>query len=284
MQAVVDWRHPEISIRRQCELLGINRSGLYYEPVGETEENLLLMRMLDEQFTQTPFYGSRKMTEWLVARGHVVNRKRVSRLMERMGLEAVYPKPKLSQPGEGHHIYPYLLRDTVVERVNQVWSTDITYIRMTQGFVYLVAVMDWFSRFVLSWALSLTMEVDFCLEALKRALRRGRPEIFNSDQGSQFTSEKFTGELAGRQIAISMDGRGRCMDNIFVERLWRSLKYEEVVCCERLAGRDQAVLYRRWRMALRSQPAGAGFKPPQAAGVKSPGGERCGKGGSNSVR
>jgi putative transposase len=228
MRALVDWDHPEISIRRQCELLGVNRSGLYYEPAGESEENLLLMRLLDEQYTRTPFYGSRKMTEWLGTRGYEVNRKRVSRLMEVMGLETVYPKPKLSQPGDGHRIYPYLLRDVAVERVNQVWSTDITYIRMAQGFVYLVAVMDWFSRFVLSWALSVTMEVDFCLEALGRALRRGRPEIFNSDQGSQFTSEKFTGELARREITISMDGRGRCMDNIFVERLWRSLKYEEV--------------------------------------------------------
>ncbi len=225
---MVERGHSEISVRRQCELLGVNRSGLYYEPVGESKENLQLMRLLDEQFTRTPFYGSRRMTEWLATVGHAVNRKRVSRLMELLGIEAVYPKPKLSQPGEGHRIYPYLLRGTTVERVNQVWSTDITYIRMAQGFVYLVAVMDWFSRFVLSWALSLTMEVDFCIEALKRALRRGRPDIFNSDQGSQFTSEKFTGELAGRQIAISMDGRGRCMDNIFVERLWRSLKYEEV--------------------------------------------------------
>jgi len=215
-------------VRRQCELLGVNRSGLYYEPVGESPENLLLMRLLDEQYTRTPFYGSRKMTEWLAIQGHPVNRKRVSRLMERMGIEAVYPKPKLSHPGEGHRIYPYLLRGTTVERVNQVWGTDITYIRMAQGFLYLVAVMDWFSRFVLSWSLSPAMEVEFCVEALKRALRRGRPEIFNSDQGAQFTSEKFTGELAGRQIAISMDGRGRCMDNIFVERLWRSLKYEEV--------------------------------------------------------
>ncbi len=160
--------------------------------------------------------------------GPQVNRKRVSRLMELLGIEAVYPKPKLSLPGEGHRIYPYLLRGVAVERVNQVWSTDITYIRMAQGFVYLVAVMDWFSRFVLSWSLSLTMEVDFCIEALKRALRRGQPDIFNTDQGSQFTSEKFTGELARRHIAISMDGRGRCLDNIFVERLWRSLKYEEV--------------------------------------------------------
>ena len=220
--------HADLSVRRQCELLGVNRAGLYYEPVGESEENLLLMRLLDEQYTRAPFYGSRRMTAWLATVGHEVNRKRVSRLMEVMGIEAVYPKPKLSQPGEGHRIFPYLLRGTTVERVNQVWSTDITYIRMAQGFLYLVAIMDWFSRFVLSWSLSLTMEVEFCVEALKRALRRGLPDIFNSDQGSQFTSEKFTGELAERQIAISMDGRGRCMDNIFVERLWRSLKYEEV--------------------------------------------------------
>ncbi len=187
-----------------------------------------LMRLLDEQYTRTPFYGSRRMAEWLGTRGFEVNRKRVSRLMALMGIEAVYPKPRLSQPGEGHKIYPYLLRGVAVERVNQVWSTDITYIRMEQGFVYLVAVMDWFSRYVLSWRLSLTMELDFCIEALRCALRRGRPEIFNSDQGSQFTSEKFTGHLETRQISISMDGRGRCMDNIFIERLWRSLKYEEV--------------------------------------------------------
>lgn len=228
MRALVDREHPDLSIRRQCELLGVNRAGLYYEPKGESEENLLLLRLLDEQYTRTPFYGSRKMTKWLATAGHTVNRKRVSRLMEVLGIQAVYPKPKLSQPGEGHRIYPYLLRATTVERVNQVWSTDITYIRMAQGFLYLVAVMDWFSRYVLSWSLSVTMEVEFCVEALQRALRRGRPEIFNSDQGSQFTSEKFTEELAERQIAISMDGRGRCMDNIFVERLWRSLKYEEV--------------------------------------------------------
>jgi putative transposase len=209
-------------------LLGVNRAGLYYEPVGESEENLLLMRLLDEQYTRAPFYGSRRMTEWLVTRGHEVNRKRISRLMQVMGLEAVYPKPKLSQPGEGHKIYPYLLKGVTVERVNQVWSTDITYIRMAQGFVYLVAVMDWFSRYVLSWSLSMTLEVGFCLEALKSAFRRGQPEIFNSDQGSHFTSEKFTAALKARQVAISMDGRGRCMDNIWIERLWRSLKYEEV--------------------------------------------------------
>jgi putative transposase len=186
------------------------------------------MRLIDEQYTRAPFYGSRRMTAWLQDRGHDVNRKRVTRLMQLMGIEAVYPKPNLSRAAEGHKIYPYLLRGVEIARVNQVWSTDITYIPMAHGFVYLVAVMDWFSRFVLSWMLSLTMELDFCVAALQRALRWGRPEIFNSDQGSQFTSDDFTGELEQRHIAISMDGRGRCLDNIFIERLWRSLKYEEV--------------------------------------------------------
>jgi putative transposase len=224
----VDWEHAEFSVRHQCELLGINRSSLFYEPMGESEQNLRLMRLLDEQYTRTPFYGSRRMTKWFGTQGYHVNRKRISRLMEVMGIQAVYPKPRLSQPGEGHKIYPYLLRGVTVDRPDQVWGTDITYIRMAQGFVYLVAVMDWYSRFVLSWSLSLAMEIDFCIEALRTALRRGRPEIFNSDQGSQFTSEKFTDELTAKDIAISMDGRGRCMDNIFIERLWRSLKYEEV--------------------------------------------------------
>lgn len=206
----------------------MNRAGLYYQPLGESEENLQVMRLLDEQYTRAPFYGSRRMMAWLRRKGFEVSRKRISRLMAVMGIEAVYPKPRLSQPGEGHRIYPYLLRAVDVVRVNQVWSTDITYIGMAQGFVYLVAVMDWFSRYVIGWPLSLTMEIDFRRKALKRALRRGRPEIFNSDQGSQFTSERFTGELQAREIAISMDGRGRCMDNIFIERLWRPLKYEEV--------------------------------------------------------
>lgn len=225
---LVEPTYPEISVRRQCDLLGLNRSGLYYQPSGESEQNLMLMRLIDKEYTRRPFYGNRRMTAWLCGQGHEVNRKRVARLMEVMGIEAIYPKPKLSQPGAGHKIYPYLLRDVAVTRVNQVWSTDITYIPMAHGFVYVVAVMDWFSRFVLSWALSVTMELSFCVEALQRALRRGRPEIFNSDQGSQFTSEKFTGELESRGIAISMDGRGRFLDNIFIERLWRSLKYEEV--------------------------------------------------------
>jgi putative transposase len=225
---LVELAHPDLSIRRQCELLGVSRASLYYQPGGESEENLLLMRLLDEQYTQTPFYGRRRMTAWLQGQGYEVNPKRVARLMELIGIEAIYPKPKLSVPGDGHKIYPYLLEGVEVNRVNQVWSTDITYIRMAQGFVYLVAVMDWFSRFVLSWVLSVTMEIAFCIEALEAAFRWGLPEIFNSDQGSQFSSEKFTSVLVSRNIAISMDGRGRCLDNIFIERLWRSLKYEEV--------------------------------------------------------
>jgi len=215
-------------VRRQCALLGVNRASLYYEPVEESQENLRLMRLIDRQYTRAPFYGSRRMTAWLQTQGHRVNRKRVARLMRMMGIEAVYAKPKLSQPGEGHKIYPYLLKGLKIERCNQVWCSDITYIPIARGFIYLVAVMDWFSRFILSWAISLTMEVEFCLEALGSALRQSRPEIFNSDQGSQFTSERFLSELEGRHIAISMDGRGRCLDNIFIERLWRSLKYEEV--------------------------------------------------------
>jgi putative transposase len=228
LRPLVDWDHPEISIRRQCQLLGANRSGLYYQPLGESEENLMLMRLIDEEYTRHPIYGSRRMKAWLCGQEYQVGRNRVRRLMRLMGIQAIYPKPKLSQQGEGHRVYPYLLKGVEVTRVNQVWSTDITYIRMAGGFVYLVAVMDWYSRYVLSWGLSVTMELDFCVETLKRALRRGQPEIFNSDQGSQFTSERFTGELQTRGITISMDGRGRCFDNIFIERLWRSLKYEEV--------------------------------------------------------
>jgi putative transposase len=220
--------HPELSIRRQCELLGLDRSSFYYEPVGESAENLRLMRLLDEQYTATPFYGIRRMTAWLRSQGYGVNHKRVGRLLRQMGLAAIYPGPPLSQGGEGHRVYPYLLRGVRVERPNQVWSTDITYIRLRQGFVYLVAVMDWFSRYVLSWRLSISLEIAFCLEALEGALAKGRPEIFNSDQGSQFTSGEYTGRLEGEQILISMDGRGRALDNAFVERLWRSVKYEEV--------------------------------------------------------
>jgi len=207
---------------------GESVGAVYYQPRGESAENLKLMRWIDEEYTRRRFYGSRRMMRWLQEQGYAVGRPRVRRLMELLGLEAVYPKPKLSQPGEDHQIYPYVLDGVAITRVNQVWSTDITYIRMAGGFVYLVAVMDWYSRYVLSWALSLTLELPFCLEALQAALRHGRAEIFHSDQGSQFTSEKFTGELERRGIVVSMDGRRRCLDNIFIERLWRSLKYEEV--------------------------------------------------------
>ena len=209
-------------------MLGVPRSGLYYRRVGESAENLELMRRLDEQYTRTPYYGVRRMTVQLRRQGWEVNEKRVRRLLRLMGLEALYPKPKLSQPGEGHRIYPYLLRGLGIERANQVWSADITYIRMARGWLYLVAVMDWFSRYVLSWRLSAHLESEFCVEALGAALRRGQPEIFNTDQGSQFTSEAFTGRLQQQGIRISMDGRGRCLDNVFTERLWRSVKYEEV--------------------------------------------------------
>ncbi len=186
------------------------------------------MRLLDEQYTATPFYGVRRMTAWLRSRGYAVNRKRVRRLLRTMGLEAIYAKPRLSQPAEGHTIYPYLLRGVTVDRIHHVWSADITYIRLQAGFVYLVAVMDWFSRYVLSWAVSITMDVAFCLEALEQALGQGQPEIFNTDQGAQFTSRAFTEQLQKGGIRISMDGRGRALDNVFVERLWRTVKYEEV--------------------------------------------------------
>jgi putative transposase len=186
------------------------------------------MRLLDEQYTRTPFYGIRRMTAWLGQHEHVVNHKRVARLMRQMGLEALYPKPRLSTPGAGHRIYPYLLRGLQISRVNQVWSTDITYIRLRQGFVYLVAIIDWFSRYVLAWELSVTMDMNFCITALEWALRKQKPEIFNSDQGAQFTSTAFTDRLHAQGIRISMDGRGRALDNVFVERLWRSVKWEEV--------------------------------------------------------
>jgi putative transposase len=196
--------------------------------VAEGRENLKLMRLLDEQYTRTPFYGVRRMRYWLAEQGYGVNVKRVRRLLRKMGLEAIYPKPRLSQPGAGHPIYPYRLRGLKIDRPNQVWGSDITYVRLRQGFIYLVAILDWFSRYVLAWEVSVSLESDFCLAALEWALQTGCPEIFNTDQGAQFTSEEFTKRLEKSGITISMDGRGRAMDNIFVERLWRSVKYEEV--------------------------------------------------------
>jgi len=217
-----------LSVSQQCELLGLCRSSYYYEPATETVENLALMEWIDHEYTAHPFLGSRRMTTCLRNAGHEVNRKRVQRLMRRMGLEAVYPKPRLSARGAGHKVYPYLLRGVTIERVNQVWSTDITYIPMPNGFMYLTAVMDWHSRYVLSWQLSNTLDVEFCLEALEEALSQGCPEVFNTDQGVQFTSELYTGRLEAAGAKVSMDGKGRCLDNVFVERLWRTVKYEEI--------------------------------------------------------
>jgi putative transposase len=225
---LVEAGHPRLSLRRQCALLGLARGSWYYQPVGPSAEDVELMRVLDEQYTATPFYGIRRMTAWLRSRGCAVNHKRVGRLLRQMGLEAIYPKPRLSQPAVGHVIYPYLLRGITVNRVNQVWSADITDVRLAGGLVYLVAVLDWCSRYVLSWAVSITMDGAFCVEALEQALRHGQPEIFNTDQGAQFTSLAFTERLKHGGIRISMDGRGRALDNVFVERLWRSVKWEEV--------------------------------------------------------
>lgn len=224
----IDPTYHDITIARQCELLGLPRSSYYYQPQGETAENLDLMRMLDEQYTLTPFYGIRRMTAWLRSLGKKVNHKRVARLLHLMGLETIYPKPRLSVPDAQHKIYPYLLRGVDISRPDQVWSTDITYVRLRAGYVYLVAVMDWFSRYVLSWEVSVSMESEFCISALDRALKTGKPEIFNSDQGSQFTSIDFIRPLKVLGVRISMDGRGRALDNVFVERLWRTVKYEEV--------------------------------------------------------
>jgi putative transposase len=228
LRACIDAADPKLSVVRQCELLGLSRSSYYYEPATESKENLSLMALIDREYTDHPFIGSRRMAKWLQGEGHAVNRKRVQRLMRLMGLEAVYPKPRLSANGTGHKVFPYLLRNVAIERVHQVWSTDITYIPMPLGFMYLTAVMDWHSRYVLSWRLSNTLDVGFCLEALEAALEQGRPEIFNTDQGVQYTSSVFTSRLESAGAAVSMDGKGRCLDNVFVERLWRSVKYEEV--------------------------------------------------------
>ena len=224
----IDPTNSNLSIARQCELADLARSSYYSRAAGKTEENLGLMHLLDDQYTRTPYYGIRRMTAWLRASGHAVNPKRVARLLRGMGLEAIYPRPRLSQGGPGHKTYPYLLRGLALRRPDQVWGTDITSIRLRRGFVFLVAIMDWYSRYVLAWEVSVTLETSFCLSALDWALRQGKPEIFNSDQGSQFTSQDFTGRLQGAGIRISMDGRGRVFDNIFVERLWRTVKYEEV--------------------------------------------------------
>lgn len=233
---LMESNHPELTISRQCDLLGLARSDWYYRPrprqlSGDEDYNQQLMRLIDQTYTAHPFFGVGQMTLWLRRLGHEVNVKRVRRLMRLMGLEAIYPKPRprnLSLQNKAHPVYPYLLKDVTVQRPDHVWCADITYLPMRIGWLYLVAIMDWFSRYVLAWELSVTLDAHFCVSALQRALSMGTPQIFNTDQGSQFTSEAFTGVLSRAQIAISMDGTGRAFDNIFIERLWRTVKYEEV--------------------------------------------------------
>jgi len=225
---MIDRTH-SLPVTRQCQLLNLNRSTVYYPPMGVSDEDLKLMRLIDEIHLKRPFYGSRRIRDDLQDLGYLVNRKRVQRLMRKMGIMALYPKVNTSRPGKGHKIYPYLLRGLTIDRPNQVWATDLTYIPMAKGFVYVVAIMDWYSRKVLAWRVSNSMDADPCVEALEEAISRyGTPDIFNTDQGSQFTSDAFTGVLKEADIKISMDGKGRWVDNVFVERLWRSLKYEEV--------------------------------------------------------
>lgn len=225
---LIEPAHTELSIRRQCELLGLNRASYYYEPATETALNLTLMRLIDEEYTAHPFKGRRKMTHDLRQQGYLVNVKRVRRLMQIMGLEAIYPQPRTTIVDQEHRVYPYLLRGVPIVRPNQVWSIDITYLPLANGFMYLTAVIDWYSRYVLAWELSNTLDTQFCIDALEQALQLGQPEIFNSDQGSQFTSAAFTGILEAAGIRISMDGKGRALDNIFIERLWRTVKYEDI--------------------------------------------------------
>ena len=239
---MVDREHPALSTVRQCALIGISRSSVYYRPRGHSQKDLAVMKLIDQQYLTTPFYGSRRMKVWLDREGYPANRKRVRRLMRTMGLQAIYRRPRTSKPALGHRVYPYLLGGMEITRPNQVWAADITYIPMARGFHYLVAIMDWYTRYVVAWNLSNTLDADFCVEALEEALGKGRPEVFNTDQGSQFTGasspepvhrsqftgEAFTGLLERNRVRISMDGKGRYSDNIFVERLWRTVKYEEV--------------------------------------------------------
>jgi putative transposase len=262
---LVNRKHKKLSIRRQCALLGIARSGLYRAPRAANDNDLPLMRRLDELYTAWPFLGSRRLTALLRAEGHSVNRKRVQRLMRRMGIAALGPKPRTTKPAPGHKIFPYLLRGVAVERPNQVWCADITYIPLGRGFLYLVAIMDWASRAVLAWRLSNTMDASFCVSALEEALARfGRPEIFNTDQGSQFTSAAFTGVLTAAGVRISMDGRGRWMDNVFIERLWRSLKHEDIYLKGYADGREAHAGIAAWFAFYNTR------RPHQALGDRTP--------------
>ena len=261
---VVDRTHESLSIVRQCSLLDISRSGLYYQPKGISDEELELMKLIDRQYLLTPFYGARKIAACLKGHGRLVNRKRVRRLMCVMGLKAIYRHPRTSKPAPGHKIYPYLLGGMKITRPNQVWAADITYIPMARGFLYLVAIIDWYSRYVLSWRLSNTLDAGFCVEALEEALRKGRPDIFNTDQGSQFTGEAFTGLLEQNGVKISMDGKGSYNDNLFIERLWRSVKYEEVYLKAYQDGRDARIGLGKYFRFYNTE------RPHQALGYRTP--------------
>jgi putative transposase len=257
-----------LSIRRQCKLLKMHRRNVYYQPAPTPLEDVELMRLIDEEYLRHPFYGSRQMTLWLCGHGHEVNRKHVQRLMRLMGLQGLAPGPSTSRPHPEHKVYPYLLRGVEVTRANQVWATDITYVPMARGFAYLVAIIDWYSRTVLAWRLSNTMEASFCVDALEEALRRwGTPELFNTDQGAQFTAADFTGVLKSHGIQISMDGKGRCHDNIFIERLWRTVKYEEIYLHayqDLVEAREQLRRYFAFYNDERPHQAVAGLSPAAA--------------------
>lgn len=268
---MIEADHPRLSLARQCALVSISRSAFYYRPAGETPLNLALMRLIDEVFLETPWYGSRQMARHLRRQGYTVGRKRVRRLMARMGLAAIYQQPRTTVPHPEHRIYPYLLRGLRIERPDQVWCSDITYIPMRRGFLYLVAVMDWATRKLLSWRLSNTLEAEFCIAALEEALARyGRPDIFNTDQGSQFTSPRFVEVLTKAGVRVSMDGRGRWMDNVFIERLWRSLKYECVYLHAFETGSELRAGLTRWigyYNGQRPHSALAGRTPDEAYGI-----------------
>ncbi|MFC7694174.1 IS3 family transposase [Paeniroseomonas aquatica] len=268
---MIEPEHLQLSVVRQCELVSISRSGFYRRPTGETMLNLELMRRIDAQFLEAPWYGSRQMARHLRREGHVVGRKRIRRLMAKIGLMPIYQRPRTTVPNPEHRVFPYLLRDLVIDRANQVWCADITYLPMRRGFLYLVAMMDWATRKVLAWRVSNTMEVEFCLEVLEEAMARfGRPEIFNTDQGSQFTSPRFTGLLQQAGVRISMDGRGRWMDNVFIERLWRSLKYECVYLHALETGSELRAGLSKWigyYNAGRPHSALGGADPDEAYGA-----------------
>lgn len=253
-----------LSVTRQCELLGVSRASLYYQPRGPSPQELRLCRLLDEQYTRTPFYGSRRMTVVLRAQGYPVGRKYVAALMRQMGLSALYPKPRLSLRSDEHKVYPYLLRELAVVRPRQVFCADITYVPMRRGFMYLMAVLDWFSRYVVSYRVSNSLDSGFCLEALREALSQARPEIFNTDQGAQFTSSAFVGELLANGVRVSMDGRGRALDNVFIERLWRSVKYEEVYLKDYETMQQGSQSLREYLHYYNTQ------RPHQALGYKTP--------------